>query len=177
MIPTLESDRLILRSFRQSDLDAHAAMMAKPEVARWVAQHRPLDRFEAWWDMCRLAGHWVIKGFGPFAVELKETRTYLGRISLFDPEGGAGLELAWTLDSDHWGHGYATEGARRVMTYAFQERGFEKLISLIDPENTPSVRVAERIGETYERDWTHQGEIYRIYAISRETWAAASKRS
>jgi len=81
---------------------------------------------------------------------MRASGTFVGRIGLFNPEGWPGLECIWALARGAWGKGYATEGARRALEYAFTELDQAHVISLIRPGNTASIRVAERLGETLE---------------------------
>ena len=165
---TLETERLRLRMFRETDLDAYAAMSADPEVMRYLGAGEPLTRADAWRQMAMLIGHWQLRGYGPWAVEERASGALVGRIGLFNPDGWPGLECIWTLARGAWGKGYATEGARRALEYAFSELGQPRVISLIRPGNVASVRVAERIGERPEGRVTLFGSEVLVYGISRE---------
>jgi len=145
-IPTLETARLRMRAFRVDDLDAYAAMCADPEVMRFLGTGVTLDRSEAWRSMAGFLGHWALRGYGMWALEEKQTGTLVGRSGFLNPEGWPGFELGWTLGRPSWGKGFATEAARRALDYAFEDLGRERVISLIRPANTPSMRVAERLG-------------------------------
>ena len=105
-----------------------------------------------------------------WAVEERASGAFIGRIGLYNPEGWPGLECIWTLARGAWGKGYATEGARRALAYAFTELDEARVISLIRPENTRSVRVAERLGETLEGRATFSGHEALVYGISRENF-------
>jgi RimJ/RimL family protein N-acetyltransferase len=145
-IPTLETARLRMRAFRVDDLDAYAPMCADPEVMRFLGTGVTLDRSEAWRSMAGFLGHWALRGYGMWALEEKETGTLVGRSGFLNPEGWPGFELGWTLGRPFWGKGFATEAARRALDYAFEDLGRKRVISLIRPANTPSMRVAERLG-------------------------------
>jgi len=135
-----------MRAFRVDDLDAYAAMCADPEVMRFLGTGVTLDRSEAWRSMAGFLGHWALRGYGMWALEEKQTGTLVGRSGFLNPEGWPGFELGWTLGRPSWGKGFATEAARRALDYAFEDLGRERVISLIRPANTPSMRVAERLG-------------------------------
>ena len=85
------------------------------------------------------------------AVEEKATQKMIGRIGFLNPEGWPGFEIGWTLARHAWGKGYATEGAKVALQYAFKELDQRHVISLIHPDNVASMKVAERIGEKFER--------------------------
>lgn len=144
---TLETERLLLRPFRNSDHAAYAAMCADPEVMQYLGTGVTQNPMEAWRAMASMLGHWELLGYGMFAAEVKATGELAGRVGFLDPPGWPGFELGWTLARQHWGKGYAIEGARACLAYAFGPLGRDRVISLIRPENERSIRVAERLGE------------------------------
>ena len=145
----LETDRLKLRMWRESDLDDYAAICADPIVMRYLGG-QVFTRDEAWRSMAFFIGHWQLRGYGHWAVEEKATGRMIGRIGFLNPEGWPGFEIGWTLARHAWGKGYATEGARLALQYAFKDLDQPHVISLIHPDNTPSMKVAERLGEKRE---------------------------
>lgn len=171
-IPTLETERLRLRPFRVSDIDDYAALNGDPEVARYLGGGGPWDRGRSWRHMAFLLGHWQLGGSGMWAVEQKDTRTFVGMVGFAHPEGWAGFELAWTLVRQWWKLGYATEGARAALDFAFTTLNKDRVISLIHPENQASIRVAERLGETLQGRTEMMGEDRLVYGIDRESYAA-----
>jgi len=167
---TLETERLILRMFRQEDLDAYAAMCADEEVMRYIGEGKAIDRVGAWRQMAMMLGQWCLKGHGQFALEERATGTLLGRAGYFEPEGWPGFELGWLLRRESWGKGYATEATRLLLRHAFEAMGRERVISLIRPANTRSIRVAERLGERLEGRTEIFGLDALVYAIDRKAW-------
>ena len=167
---TLETERLILRMFRQDDLDAYAAMCADQEVMRYIGEGKAIDRVGAWRQMAMMLGQWCLKGHGQFALEERATGTLLGRAGYFEPEGWPGFELGWLLRRESWGKGYATEATRLLLRHAFEAMGRERVISLIRPANTRSIRVAERLGERLEGRTEIFGLDALVYAIDRKAW-------
>jgi len=169
---TLETERLILRMFREDDAEAYARICADPEVMRYLADGRPLSTLEAWRNMAFHVGHWQLRGYGHFAVEEKSSGSFAGRIGFLNPAGWPGFELGWTLGREFWGKGYATEGARRALKYAFEEMGRDHVISLIQPQNKASIKVAERLGEKLEGQTQVFDHKVLIYGIDRDDWHA-----
>jgi RimJ/RimL family protein N-acetyltransferase len=169
LTPTLETERLILREFRESDTDAYAEMLADPEVMRFLGG-RPLPRDEAWRNMAMVIGHRQLRGYGFWAVEERAGGELAGRVGCWYPEGWPGLEVGWTLRRKFWGRGYATEAARASVEYAFKELGQSRVISLIAPANVASIRVAERLGERPVGECEVFGTRVIIYAVGREEW-------
>jgi RimJ/RimL family protein N-acetyltransferase len=142
--PEVQRPRLLLRGWRGEDLDGYAAMDADPEVMRFMGG--PVDRVESWRRLAMFAGHWVLRGYGTWAVERTEDGVLVGRIGLWEPEGWPGLEVGWKLARHAWGHGYATEAARASIEWGWATLDVPRLISLIHPENEASIRVAGRLG-------------------------------
>ena len=174
MIPTLETERLILRAWRDDDLDAYAAMVGDPETMRFLGG--ALQRPDAWRSMAYQLGHWVLRGHGMWAVERKSDCAFIGRIGVQRPEGWPAVEVAWTLVKSYRGQGYATEAAKASLEWGFNNLPVPKLVSLIDPENLSSQAVAKRLGQTKGGAATlfAQGTSFPvdIWEISRERLAA-----
>jgi RimJ/RimL family protein N-acetyltransferase len=170
---TLETERLILRMFQEADFEQYAAICADRDVMRYLGEGKTLNRWEAWRQLAMIIGHWHLRGYGLWAVEERKSGRLLGRIGFFNPEGWPGFEIGWVLGKEYWGQGFASEGARRALAYAFEEMNQERVISLIHPENQASVKVAERLGEKLEGASELFGQKLLIYGIGRETWAAA----
>jgi RimJ/RimL family protein N-acetyltransferase len=174
-MPGLHTDRLLLRMFREEDLDAYAAICADAEVMRYLGEGKTLTRGEAWRQMAMILGHWQLRGYGLWAVEERATGALVGRLGFFQPEGWPGFELGWMLRRASWGQGYATEGARRALAHAFTDLGRDRVISLIRPDNRASVRVAARLGERLEGPTTLFGQDALVYAIDRARWETESR--
>jgi RimJ/RimL family protein N-acetyltransferase len=177
VIPELVTERLVLRALRASDFEAYAAMCADPEVRRFLGDGRPLERPAAWREMAVLLGHWDLRGFGQWALVERENGGLVGRAGLWQPEGWPGLEVGWILGRSFWGKGFAIEAARASLAHAFETVGAERVISLIRPDNTRSIRVAERLGEHYDRRVELARIVHHVYVIDRASWAAEPLRA
>jgi RimJ/RimL family protein N-acetyltransferase len=145
-IPSLRTDRLILRAFRADDLDSFAAMHANPQVMRHLGPGVTRSREETWDAMARMLGQWPLRGYGMFAVEEASTGRFAGRAGLLHPAHWPEAELAFGLDSPFWGQGLATEAARALHRWAFHERQLPALVSYIRPANTASINVVRKLG-------------------------------
>lgn len=162
----LETDRLLMRMWGNDDFEAYFQICSDPEVMRYLGG-KTFDRLEAWRHMAFIVGHWQLRGYGHWAVEEKASGELVGRIGFLNPEGWPAFELGWTLARKFWGRGYASEGARRALAYAFDELGKDHVISLIDPQNQNSIKVAERLGERLEGRTDLLGRELLIYGIDR----------
>jgi RimJ/RimL family protein N-acetyltransferase len=170
----LDTERLRLRLLRDDDLDAYAELCADPEVMCYVGDRGVLSREDAWRQMALLAGHWQLRGFGMWAVEDRTTGAFIGRVGLHYPEGWPDREVAWAIGRKYWGQGLAFEAARAALAHAFDTLHWPRAVSLIDPANHRSIRLAERLGERFERETEVRGHRVHLYAIERQSWAASS---
>jgi RimJ/RimL family protein N-acetyltransferase len=98
-------------------------------------------------------------------------------VGMLYPEGWPGIEISYVLARLFWGKGYATEGGRAAMTYAFEEFKIPRLISLIHPDNRASVRVAEKLGETFEREMDFNGRTILVYGRDNRVGAPSDRPS
>ncbi len=144
--PILDTERLILRDWREEDLNAYASLMANEEGTRYIGGI--MSRSDAWRSIAAMLGHWTLRGFGLWAVVRKSDGAFIGRVGLYYPEGWPGLEVGWALARPFWGQGYATKAAKASIKFGFQKTAVPKLISLIHPDNRASQKVAERIGQS-----------------------------
>jgi RimJ/RimL family protein N-acetyltransferase len=149
-VPELHTDRLVMRGWRPEDFDAWAAICADDEVMRALGAPGGYDVTQAWQQMAMWVGHWELKGFGHWVLEKGETGEVLGRAGLYEPAGWPGIEVGWTVGRPHWGNGYATEAARAACGWGHAELGLRHVISVIEPSNQRSIRVAEKLGEEVE---------------------------
>ena len=146
--PTLETENLILRPFKDGDVDDYFGVLDSPEVRRWLHIPESLDRSDAWQQMAWFVGQWELRGTGHWALEEKKSGQFVGRAGLHRPErhDWPGVEVGWLLHPDYWGRGYATEAGAVAVRYGFEDLQVDKLFSCILPENHRSQAVAKRLG-------------------------------
>ena len=149
-------------------------MMADEETARFIGG--VMEPPAVWRSLCALTGAWTIRGFSMFSVIEKASGKWVGRLGPWQPEGWPGAEIGWGLSRDAWGKGYATEGAAAAMDYAVDILGWDEIIHCIDPPNTPSIRVAERLGSRYLRKAQAPPPFadvhWHLYGQSADEWRA-----
>ena len=151
VIPTLTTDRLTLRGPTPDDFDVYADFMIAQNAAQSAGS---FTRHTAWLGFAADLGHWLLRGYGFWIIEEKSSGRPAGMVGFFHPEGWPEAELGWTLFTGFEGQGYATEAARRIRAYAYDDLGWGPLASIITPDNTRSIRLAEKLGATFEREWT-----------------------
>ena len=168
-IPTIETARLRLTALHERHFEAYAAMLADSETIRFVGDGQPLDRMNAWRSMAMLLGHWVLRGYGMWAVEDITTGAFVGRVGIHNPEGWPDLEIGWMLLPQYRHQGYATEAARAALDYTFNVLGKERAASLIRIENSDSERVARRLGGRQSTTIDFLGSATLVYIYRPDT--------
>lgn len=159
------TQRLVLREFRESDLDPMMDVFGDPEVMEFGEGPQSTEWTRSW--IARTINNYS-RGFGLWAVALRDTERPLGYcgLSYFDDiNGQAEYELGYRLAKMSWGSGLATEAASAVRDIAFGKLNIKRLIALIDPENSRSIRVAEKLGMAYTDDvmlpgYSHPDRVY-----------------
>jgi ribosomal-protein-alanine N-acetyltransferase len=157
----LETSRLLLRRFTEDDREPFARLNADPRVMEFMPAC--LSRRESDFLLERIEGHFQKHNFGLYAVELRETRAFIGFCGLATPRFEAHftpcVEIGWRLSAEHWGRGLATEGAHAVISYAFDVLRLDALVSFTSTANIRSRRVMEKIGMTRDAsdDFDHPG--------------------
>jgi RimJ/RimL family protein N-acetyltransferase len=144
-IPSLRTERLVLRAFGAADWDEYAAMEARPDMRRYRGGAL-LNREQAWTSMQLMLGQWALRGYGVFAAQRADDGQLLGFSGVLHPADWPEPELAWSIDEPFWGQGFATEAATAARDWCFAQFPFPRLVSFIVPGNTRSRRVAAKLG-------------------------------
>lgn len=148
-IPTIETDRLVLRGFEERDLDALAELWADEDVTRFLGGKK--SRSDTWRAMASILGHWFLRGFGFFCVEERSSGQSIGYCGPWRPEGWPENEIGYGFSKAAQGKGYATEATKTSLQFAYQTLGWSSAISLIDPQNAASQNVAQKLGATLDQ--------------------------
>ena len=182
-VVTLRTERLLLRPWRDSDRAPFAAMNADPKVM----EHFPAlsTREESNAAVDRIVARMKQQGFGLWAVEVPGLAEFVGFIGLGRADailGFPAVEIGWRLAAQHWGRGYATEGARASLAHAFDDLDLDEVVSFATTRNERSRHVMEKIGMTRrpEDDFDHpgvppawKGRRHVLYRITRTQWRSA----
>lgn len=166
----LNTLRLELRHFHILDAAPMYQVFGDEQVMRFGDGAQTKEWVQAWL-LTSLERYYRTWGFGPYAVVERRSREVAGYCGLFyfpDINGQPEVEIGYRLRRSAWGQGLATEAAEAVRSYAFTTLGLERLISIIDPANTASIRVAEKIGMQYETElmlegYTHPDHVYAVH--------------
>ncbi|EEE38981.1 acetyltransferase, gnat family [Rhodobacteraceae bacterium KLH11] len=148
-IPTVETERLILRAPHLDDLPVMAAFFT---TKRSHMVGGPKDALESWSSLANRLGHWALKGFGLWHLTKKDNGTFVGWAGMIDAPGWAEPELGWTLMEEAEGKGLGFEAAKAARAYAARYQGLNRVISYIAHANERSRVLAERLGATLEQE-------------------------
>ena len=165
----LETKRLVLRHLELTDLEALFALYSDPEVKRYIPD-APLTLAEAKKELeWFLNGHPKHPELGLWATIHKETGQFIGRCGLlpWEIDGRSEVEVAYLIDKAHWGQGLGTEAAQAILDYGFENLRLSRLICLIERENSASMRVAEKIGMTLEREGADEHGPFLLFSKNR----------
>lgn len=161
--PRIETERLTLRGFRAGDLDAHAATLGDHDVMRHIGGS-PVNREDSWRRLLMGIGMWATIGMGPWAVELKSDGRMIGHCGFFQfnrdmqPLILGEPEMGWIFDRSVHGQGIAFEACQAALAWADEALKAQSYPAIIDFENTPSMKLAERLGFVRQDDAVYRGE-------------------
>jgi RimJ/RimL family protein N-acetyltransferase len=179
----LTTERLLLRRWKDSDLAPFAELNADPEVMQHIRD--PISRAESDAFAARIEEHLETDGYGLWAVEVRETGTFVGFTGLalqtFEAPFNPSIEVGWRLAREAWGHGYATEAARSALEFAFEVLDLDEVVSITTTSNVRSQAVMRRLGMTrdpaddFEQQHKPVGDPLRaavLHRLSQQAWAA-----
>jgi len=183
-VAELRTERLVLRQWRDEDLEPFADLNADPETMRYFPA--PIARAESDAFVGRARSQIEAEGWGLWAVEVAGGPSFVGFVGLarpsFEADFTPAVEVGWRLAREHWGRGYATEAGRAALAYGFEELGLDGIVSFTSGLNEPSWRVMERLGMSRDEpgDFDHPrvpaGHPLRphvLYRLSRDAWAVS----
>ena len=179
----LRTSRLLLRTWREADLEPFAALNADPRVMEYFPA--TLDRGES--DRFvreRILPQLERLGYGLWAVEVPGVTPFAGFVGLLEQTYPAAftpcIEVGWRLDARHWGRGYATEGGRAALAYGFAEAGLDEIVSTTAVVNHRSIAVMQRLGLEPAVEFEHPllpaGHALRPHVLYRTTKSRLSGR-
>ncbi|HEX4726465.1 MAG TPA: GNAT family N-acetyltransferase [Jatrophihabitans sp.] len=172
-MPELITERLRLRRWSDDDVKAMTAINSDPEVMRWISDGSLSDSRRTAASIARYERSWDQNGFGLFAVELRASGQLAGFTGLaipeFLPQILPAVEIGWRLGRQFWGAGLATEAARAVLAFGFEQRDLDRVVSIYQPDNTASGRIMRKLGmrlidETVDPTCQRQVQVLAITA-------------
>jgi RimJ/RimL family protein N-acetyltransferase len=160
--PLVETERLRLRGHTALDFEASLPMWNDPIVTRFIGG-RAYSAEEVWQRLQRYAGSWALLGHGFWVIEHKASAKLIGEIGVMDakrdidPPFGEDREVGWALLPEAHGQGYASEALSAALAWESRYLGGERLVALIDPDNTPSIKLAQKFAFTERARSTYKG--------------------
>ena len=179
----LQTPRLVLRRWRESDVEPMAAINADPEVMRWIGAGETRDLEQTRSGIDRIEREWDASGYGLFAIEVASTGALAGftgmTVPYFLPEVMPAVEIAWRLGRPFWGQGIAIEASAAALGFGLVDRGLERIIAVVQIGNDASERIMTKLGMHAERQTADPatGRPLRVYEVTRATYLAAKRRA
>ena len=171
--PVLQTSRLILRLPEARDFESMHEIFGDEKSARFIGGH--MNRPASWRRFLAMPGAWAVQGFGMFTLEERSSGEVVGQCGPWHPIDWQGTEIGWAIRPKFFGRGYALEAAVASMDYAMDVLGWTELIHTIDYENTPSVRLAERLGSRFLREAElapkGSGTIVGVWGQTNDEWS------
>jgi RimJ/RimL family protein N-acetyltransferase len=168
VVPIVETARLRLRQFRESDLDRWAAVMADPVTVEHFGGE-PMSREETWRRLLMSTGLWLTFGYGYWAAERKEDGALVGQVGLADfkremqPAIDGAPEAGWIFAPEVHGQGYASEAVAAMLEWADETLKAPEIRAIIAPKNGPSIRIAEKNGFSSREDASYKGDPILLF--------------
>jgi len=165
----IKTNRLLLRRWRDDDVEPFAAMCSDPEVMRYIGSGATRTREQAQASIKAYERDWDENGYGLCAVELLDDGGFLGFTGLsepsFLPEVMPAVEIGWRFARQSWGKGYASEAAHAVLEYGLNDLGLSEIISIYQAENHASERIMQKLGMFLARETIDPtcGRLIRVY--------------
>jgi RimJ/RimL family protein N-acetyltransferase len=170
--PVLETARLVLRPHRPDDLDAQAKAMGDPDIVRYLGGS-PFSREDTWRRLLCAPGLWNLLGYGYWVVAARDDGRYLGQLGFADfkremsPTIEGLPEMGWIFIPAAQGQGFATEAGLAALAWADEALRAPEITAIIDAENAPSIRVAEKCGFNENDPATYRGEPILLFRRKR----------
>lgn len=164
MVPFLETDRLILRPISEDDIDSLFEFFGDAKTVKYLTGIKTRKQVKEWISL--VLASYKKNRFGPWAIIRKGSNTFLGYCGLYlqkDVDGSDEIEILYGLIKQYWNKGYATEAAKKVYEYGKNDLNIKRFISIIHPDNVYSVKVAENIGMTLEKEADVWGKQFHMY--------------
>jgi RimJ/RimL family protein N-acetyltransferase len=158
----LETQRLILRQFRESDGPDLHEYYSDAAATQYTGGPNKTEE-DTWRTLCAMLGHWQVRGYGPYAVEEKTSHKVLGPVGFWYPMGWPEPEIKWALAAPHWGKGFACEAAKAVQVAGKKYLPNISLISLIHPDNAASIKLATSVNAVFEKEICYEDGVWHIY--------------
>lgn len=162
----IETERLLIRPFTVEDIAPSYIMNLDPEVSRYTGDGGVVSKAEIERRIVEnVFGDYEKHGFGRLAVELKEEHKFIGFTGLKYLEDRDEVDLGYRFMKAYWGKGIATEAGQACVDLGFNTLGLKRMIAMVLPENTGSIRVLEKLHFEYEKERIEDGQLAKVYSL------------
>lgn len=160
----LETERLLLRNQHPEDIEVLAKMFADEEVMRFIGDGKTYPRSAAEQSITKWNDYERKHGFTSWAIVRKDDNAFIGKCGFNYLPDNSDIELAYMLDEPYWGNGYASEIAKATLDYGINKLNLKRVVALVYPQNSPSIRVIEKTGMKYEKEYVYSERKLLMYA-------------
>lgn len=162
----IETERLLIRPFQLEDIEAAYAMNLDPEVSRFTGDGGVVSKEETERRITEdVLGDYKKYGFGRLAVELKGQNKFIGFTGLKYLDDLDEVDLGFRFIKEYWGKGIATESAIACVDHGFNALELNKIIAMVLPENSGSIRVLEKLNFNFEKNVVEDDQLLRYYSL------------
>jgi ribosomal-protein-alanine N-acetyltransferase len=175
-VGALQTERLVLRPFREEDLDDLAALYGDPLVMRFLGEGRAKTREQTRELLRRAIEHWRRHGFGIWALLDRQDDRFVGRAGVAHLHDLGDAELSYTLARRCWGRGLATEAVREVLRHALAVLRLPRVLGVAQVDNIASQQVMRKVGMTLRGPYRDDGKPALLYAIDNPACASLTGR-
>ncbi len=165
----IETERLLIRPFTMEDIKPSYAMNLDAEVSKYTGDGGVVSKKEIERRIVEnVFGDYTKHGFGRLAVELKGENKFIGFTGLKYLEDMDEVDLGYRFMKEYWGRGIATESGKACVNFGFNELGLKRIIAMVLPENTGSIRVLNKLKFEFEKEIIEDNQLAKVYALNRE---------
>lgn len=175
-MPSLETQRLLLRPLTADDLDWLVELRGDSDVMRYIGTEGALSREKTVQRLERYLQCWSEHGLGMFGIRYRERDEAVGWAGLQPLEQTGEIEVGYAFGKPEWGRGLATEAAAAVLEWGFRERGLDRIVAVASPENTASRRVMDKLGMRFEGLRFRYGQDCAYYSLTPVAFDALRSR-
>ncbi len=162
----IETERLLIRPFKMEDIEGAYTMNLDTEVSKYTGDGGVVSKKEIERRIVEdVFGDYQKHGYGRLAVELKEENKFIGFTGLKYLEDMKEVDLGYRFMKEYWGKGIATESARACVDLGFNSLGLNRMIAMVLPENSGSIRVLEKLHFNYEKEITEDDMLIKVYSL------------
>jgi len=170
LLPKIETERLLLRTYKADDLETVYRLASDPHITRFFPDGSNISREDVLSSLPRRVERWEKQGFGQFGVFEKQTEKLIGYCGLQYLDNTPEVEIYYGLFHEYWGKGIATEAARAVLDFGFEQVKLARIVGVTHPKNIASQKILQKIGLKREKTARFYDMDVVYFAVSAEEY-------